>query len=664
MTKCFYAKLAWSNLGKNLRYYLPYMLSCILMVTLHFVLGSLGLSSAWEDMPGSQSVYAILLLGRYVVEIFALLLLFYTNTYLIKRRKQEFGLYNVLGMEKRHIGKILFWETVYAFGISIALGVMLGCLITKLAELLLCNLLQFDIRYALEFIPSAFLRTVGMFLLFALLVLLRSLWQIKKARPVELLNSTQAGQKEPRANWLLALLGVALLGSGYWMAVTIRNPVDAMFWFFVAVILVILGTYACFVAGSVALLKLLRRLKGYYYKPSHFISVGSMVHRMKQNGAGLATICILSTMVLVMVSSTASVYIGRVDILQNRYPRDLVLTCRHGGEQALSLMEEATNEALASEGLGAEHHLAYRYASLVAFVQGDTLKLDESVSYTSVENVAGVYVVPLEDYNRATGQALTLEAGQALLYSSQEGFPKNRLEMGELELQVAGLLEEGLPNGNATAEILPTVFLIVPDWSTLEAIAAQVDEVNGEGACNILGYSCFDVSGSRDNQIRLYETLRESIRYRNDVDFVLESRAAEERDFYAIFGGLFFLGIFLGLLFFLATVLIIYYKQVAEGYEDQLRFRTLQQVGMSRREIRKTIHSQVLTVFFLPLITAGVHIAFAFPMIRKMLLLFALTNTSLLIWTTAATYLIFALLYCAVYLLTSRFYYRIVSSNG
>ena len=209
MTKCFYAKLAWSNLGKNLRYYLPYMLSCILMVTLHFVLGSLGLSSAWEDMPGSQSVYAILQLGRYVVEIFALLLLFYTNTYLIKRRKREFGLYNVLGMEKRHIGKILFWETIYAFGISIALGVMLGCLITKLAELLLCNLLQFDIRYALEFIPAAFLRTVGMFLLFALLVLLRSLWQIKKARPVELLNSTQAGQKEPRANWLLALLGVA-----------------------------------------------------------------------------------------------------------------------------------------------------------------------------------------------------------------------------------------------------------------------------------------------------------------------------------------------------------------------------------------------------------------------------------------------------------------------
>ena len=664
MTKCFYAKLAWSNLGKNLRYYLPYMLSCILMVTLHFVLGSLGLSSAWEDMPGSQSVYAILQLGRYVVEIFALLLLFYTNTYLIKRRKREFGLYNVLGMEKRHIGKILFWETIYAFGISIALGVMLGCLITKLAELLLCNLLQFDIRYALEFIPAAFLRTVGMFLLFALLVLLRSLWQIKKARPVELLNSTQAGQKEPRANWLLALLGVALLGSGYWMAVTIRDPVSAMVWFFVAVILVILGTYACFVAGSVVLLKLLRRLKGYYYKPSHFISVGSMVHRMKQNGAGLATICILSTMVLVMVSSTASLYIGRVDILQNRYPRELVLTCRHGGEQALSLMEEATNEALASEGLGAEHRLAYRYASLAAFVQGDTLTLDESVSYTSVENVAGVYVVPLEDYNRATGQALTLEAGQALLYSSQEDFPKNRLEIGELELQVAGLLEEGLPNGNATAEILPTVFLIVPDWNTLEDIAAQVDAVNGEGACNILGYYCFDVSGSRDDQIRLYETLRESVRYRNDVDFVLESRSAEERDFYAIFGGLFFLGIFLGLLFFLATALIIYYKQVAEGYEDQLRFRTLRQVGMSRREIRKTIHSQVLTVFFLPLITAGVHIAFAFPMIRKMLLLFALTNTSLLIWTTAATYLIFALLYCAVYLLTSRFYYRIVSSNG
>lgn len=663
MSKCFYAKLAWSNLGKNLRYYLPYMLSCILMVVLHFVLGSLALSSAWEEIPSNQTLYAILGLGRYVVELFALLLLFYTNTYLMKRRNREFGLYNVLGMEKRHIGRILFWETVYSFGISIAMGVILGCLLTKLSELLLCNLLQFDIRYSLEFIPAAFLQTLGMFLLFALLVLLRSLWQLRKSRPVELLNSAQAGQREPKANWLLALLGLGLLGLGYWMAVTIKNPVDATIWFFAAVILVILGTYACFIAGSVALLKLLRRWKPYYYKSNHFISVGSMVHRMKQNGAGLATICILSTMVLVMISSTASLYIGRTEILRNRYPREITVTCRFSGAQSLALTEEAVNAALAQEGLTSKDLLAYRYGSFAATIQEDALVLDEPVNYTTAADTAGLYVVPLEDYNRATGQELTLADGQALVYSSLTGFPESHLGIGSLSLEIAGRLSEGLPNGDAMAEIIPTIFLVVPDWDTLEEIAALIDGAYGEGACNLLGYYCFNVAGTQEDQIRLYETLRESVRYREDANFDLESQAAEEHDFYAIFGGLFFLGIFLGLLFFLATALIIYYKQVAEGYEDQLRFRTLRQVGMSKREIQRTIHSQVLTVFFLPLLTAGIHTAFAFPMIRKMLLLFALTNTRLLILTTGATYLIFALLYCAVYLLTSRFYYRIVSSN-
>lgn len=315
MHKGFYYKLAFTNLGKNRKFYLPYMLSCILMVMLHFILCSLSYTDTWQTIPESAIVYTILNLGCYVVEIFALILLFYTNGFLMKRRKREFGLYNVLGMEKRHIGRVLFWETFFAFSASILVGLGLGILLSKLAELLLCNMLQFEIRYAWEFIPRAFLRTGSIFLLYAALMLLHSLWQLRKAKPVELLHSVSAGEREPRANWLLALVGLVLLGAGYWLAITIQNPVDALVWFFVAVILVILGTYACFIAGSVVVLKLLRRMKGYYYKTNHFISVGGMLHRMKQNGAGLATICILSTMVLVMVSGTASLYVGNSDIL-------------------------------------------------------------------------------------------------------------------------------------------------------------------------------------------------------------------------------------------------------------------------------------------------------------------------------------------------------------
>ena len=340
MHKGFYYKLAFTNLGKNRKFYLPYMLSCILMVMLHFILCSLSYTDTWQTIPESAIVYTILNLGCYVVEIFALILLFYTNGFLMKRRKREFGLYNVLGMEKRHIGRVLFWETFFAFSASILVGLGLGILLSKLAELLLCNMLQFEIRYAWEFIPRAFLRTGSIFLLYAALMLLHSLWQLRKAKPVELLHSVSAGEREPRANWLLALVGLVLLGAGYWLAITIQNPVDALVWFFVAVILVSLGTYACFIAGSVVVLKLLRRMKGYYYKTNHFISVGGMLHRMKQNGAGLATICILSTMVLVMVSGTASLYVGYSDILHNRYPREFNFTCRGDVEASMAAAEQ------------------------------------------------------------------------------------------------------------------------------------------------------------------------------------------------------------------------------------------------------------------------------------------------------------------------------------
>ena len=585
MHKGFYYKLAFTNLGKNRKFYLPYMLSCILMVMLHFILCSLSYTDTWQTIPESAIVYTILNLGCYVVEIFALILLFYTNGFLMKRRKREFGLYNVLGMEKRHIGRVLFWETFFAFSASILVGLGLGILLSKLAELLLCNMLQFEIRYAWEFIPRAFLRTGSIFLLYAALMLLHSLWQLRKAKPVELLHSVSAGEREPRANWLLALVGLVLLGAGYWLAITIQNPVDALVWFFVAVILVILGTYACFIAGSVVVLKLLRRMKGYYYKTNHFISVGGMLHRMKQNGAGLATICILSTMVLVMVSGTASLYVGNSDILHNRYPREFNFTCRGDVEASMAAAEQASQEALTARGLAAQNLLRYRYAAFTALQEEDAFLLD-----------------------------------------------------------IAGL------------------FIVTPDYDTLEALRASVNASYGDGgSIAVQGYYCFDTGAEKAMQIELYSAIRESVRSRGQEDMTLESRANEEWGFFSLFGGLFFLGIFLGFLFLLATVLIIYYKQITEGYEDQTRFRTLQQVGMSKAEVRRTIHSQILTVFFLPLLGAGLHTVFAFPMISKMLLLFSLTDQTLQILTTAVTFLLFGVIYTAVYLLTSRFYYRIVT---
>ena len=668
MGKGLYRKLAVTNLGKNRKYYFPYILSCTLMVMLHFLLCTLSMSSAWEVIPSNAVLYSILGLGTVVIEIFALILLLYTNGFLMKRRKREFGLYHVLGMEKRHIAKVLFWETLFAFAISIVLGLVLGCLMSKLAELVLFNLLHFEIRYSLELIPRAFIQTIGIFCLYALLILGRSLWQMRRSDPLELLHSTSVGERQPKANWLLAAIGIVLLGAGYYLALTIQDPVAALAWFFVAVILVILGTYACFIAGSVAVLKLLRKAKGYYYKPRHFVSVGLMIHRMKQNGAGLATICVLSTMVLVMISGTASLYVGNADILQNRYPRHINLSYRGtDADYGMAVAQEASQAALAERGLTAENLLAYRYTTFTALQSEDRLYIDQEAlnNILSADAVIGVYLIPLEDYNALVEEPVELADDQVLVYLNRGGdYPYSTLTIGDTTCRVAQVLEDFPENGWSDATVISSIFLVVPDMETLENLLSYANSVYDRYDSDMMAMYSFDIDGDKQTQIGLYEAIRESTRYREDADISVESRAYEEQDFYALFGGLFFLGIFLGFLFLVATVLIIYYKQISEGYEDQVRFNTLQQVGMTKREVRKTIHSQVLTVFFLPLVVAGVHTAMAFPMIAKMLLMFALTNTKLLILTTLVTYLLFALVYSIVYWLTSRFYYRIASTKS
>lgn len=669
MGKGFYLRLGISNLGKNRKIYLPYILSCTLMVLLHFVLCSMAFTTAWDGMSGGDLLRTILFLGIYVVEIFALILLFYTNSFLMKRRKREFGLYNVLGMEKRHIGRVLFWETLFAFGISILSGLLLGVLFSKLGELLLCNLLQFDIRYSFEFLPQAFIRSLTVFPIYAVLILLHSLWQLRKAKPVELLSSTSMGEREPKANWLLALIGIVLLGFGYYLAVRIQDPITAVAWFFVAVILVILGTYCCFVSGSVAVLKLLRKAKGYYYKTKHFVSVSGMLHRMKQNGAGLATICILSTMVLVMISSTTSLYVGQEDVIHSRYPRDIGITEQVYSDKKAQLIQQACQFALDAQGLQAEDLLSYRYTSFVAYQKGNTFFLDQELLTNSFSNsgesLRMLYLVPLEDYNRFAGKEISLEPNHILIYGLRMEYPYTQLSLGGHTFQVQEQLTTFIDNGSSMSDILSSLFLVVPDQTVATQIAQTVDAAYGEDSARTHYYYGFNLAGSSKEEVAVYTQLRETLLHRDDITVSVESAAAERTDFLSLFGGLFFLGIFLGFLFLLATALIIYYKQITEGYEDRTRFRTLQQVGMSKSEVRKTIHSQILTVFFLPLLAAGIHMAFAFPMVSKMLRLFALTNTQLLIFTTGVTFLLFALIYTLVYSLTSRFYYRIVSdSNG
>lgn len=321
----FYPKLELTGITKNKKTYFPYILTSVGMVMMLYIVSFLTYSDSVKLMRGGDTVRGFLGLGCSVIGIFSTILLFYTNSFLIRRRKKEFGLYNILGMGKRNLARVLIWETVIIAAISMGAGLGCGILFSKAAELFMANVLGSTVGFAFQITADAIIMTVGWFGVIFVLILLNSLRQIHLAKPIELMRSEAVGEKPPKANWILTILGVVLLGGAYYLAVTIKDPVSAMLWFFAAVIMVILATYMLFIAGSVALCRLLQKNKGYYYKTSHFISVSSMVYRMKRNGAGLASICILSTMVLVMISSTSSLFVGREDTLRGRYPRNIVI---------------------------------------------------------------------------------------------------------------------------------------------------------------------------------------------------------------------------------------------------------------------------------------------------------------------------------------------------
>lgn len=670
-----YRRLAWSGIAKNRKFYLPYLLTCIGMTTMYYIIAFLTDNEILLSFRGGEIMQTILMLGTFVIAVFALIFLFYTNSFLIRRRKREFGLYNILGMGKRHLACVVIWEAVFLAGLSLAAGLLLGILLSKTAELGMVRLVAAQTDYRLRIEVPAIRETLAIFGVIHLLILLNSLRQIHLTNPLELLRSESAGEKPPKANWVLALLGAVLLGGAYALAVSIEEPVSALLWFFVAVIMVILGTYLLFIAGSVALCRLLQKNKRYYYKTNHFVSVSSMLYRMKRNGAGLASICILCTMVLVMVSSTVCLYIGAEDSLVARYPRSLVFRARMGGlgAQEAEAAQTVRGFALAQaeqSGQTASNLLDYRLAEGSVYFRGSEADLAGTVPYDSASTLWELRIVPLEDYNRVMGQNVALAPNQALLYTTQVAdYDQDvvALQSG-VTLTIADRVDSFLPTGDDVANVSPVMYLFVPNFE--EVVSPLLPLTNREGSflMDMNWYFGFDLDGSDQAQIALFSDIAAGLESLDltvgeDSYFTVrcECRADQREGFFSLYGGLFFLGILLGIVFLFAAVLMIYYKQISEGYEDQARFDIMQRVGMTRREIRRSINSQILTVFFLPLLTAGVHLAFAFPLIYKMLILFGVMDLHLLILTTASCYLVFAVLYTAVYRITSGAYYGIVS---
>lgn len=690
MKKGFYPKLAFDGIRKNKKMYLPYILTSIGMVMMYYIIIFLQFSQSIKDAVQSSTVSEILGLGSWVIAIFSCIFLFYTNSFLIKRRKKEFGLYNILGMDKHNLGIILFWETLIIAVISLVIGLAAGIVFSKLAELIFLNLLKSDVTFDLTVSSQGIGLCAIIFTVINILLFFNSLRQVKFSSAISLVKSEQTGEKPPKGNWVLGILGVLLLGGAYYISLSIKEPLQALTLFFVAVIMVIIGTYLVMISGSVLFCRLLQKNKKYYYKPNHFVSVSSMVYRMKRNGAGLASICILATMVLVMISSTTSLYFGEEDALAIRYPREINIdistldTDLEKNGQMDNIISDIKNIC---KNHGVKETGTYTYLSgMISGMITDDGKVETDInridnfSNIALGDFSSVYsfiFIPVDDYNKIMGTSYTLKDDEAIVYNyrNDSRYGKNVISFNRGQsFKIVKQTDEFVIDTNAAISVTPTMALIVNDIDnatkglTYNATTAQKIENTG---INFHRYYCFDAGVSPQQQIELSKNIANYLdgnieKYRADTSnrmfrSTVESREQNRLDFFGLYGGLFGLGIILSIVFIFAAVLIIYYKQISEGYEDQSRFEIMQKVGMTKTEIRKSINSQLLTVFFLPLIFAGMHLAFAAPIIKKLLLLFNLTNLNLFIVTILISFAAFALFYMIVYKITSSAYYKIVS---
>ena len=668
MTHRLYPRLAWQGITKNKRLYLPFLLTCVGMVMMTYILLSLASSPVLKTFPGGDVMPMILSMGSFVMAAFAVLFLFYTNSFLIRRRNREFGLYNILGMGKGNLARVLAWESVMMALVAIVGGEALGIALGKLFELVLVNIVGGSVQMDFTVSVPATAMTAILYLGIFALLFLRSLVTVCKTNAAALLRSEACGEKPPKANWVFGLAGFLILGAAYYIAVTIKQPLTALAVFFIAVLMVIAATYLIFISGSVVLCRALQKNKRYYYQKNHFISVSSMAYRMKRNGAGLASICILATMVLVMLSSTTCLYFGKEDALRTRYPSDLSVELRftkdEGGmdEANIAIARGMIEDVIKQDGLDVQGQFDIRSAWFSGLLTGNTFSRAEESTLMDYERAVDLTVLPLEDYTRMTGERLTLEPGEAYLCSPRMAYTQPDIRIGELTYQIKGQLPSFGGFGADSANITTTIYLIVPDFdAAVNALRTQ----NTRYPVVVSWQYSFDSGSPDEAQIAFLRDMmgtfadnREGLVY---ASYTVESIASNREDFVGTYGSLFFLAILLSIVFLAAAVLILYYKQISEGYEDQARFEIMQRVGMTKTDIRNSINSQLLLVFFLPLLFAGLHLGFAFPFIHKLLMLFNLTNLKLLIGTTVITFAIYAVFYTLVYRITSNSYYSIVA---
>lgn len=662
-----YTKLAITNIKNNRQFYFPYLLTGIITVAMFYIMCALESNPGIQSMPGAKDLGLILRLGIGVIGIFAVIFLFYTNSFIIKRRKKEVGIYNILGMEKRHIAKILSKEAFFTAIIAIGGGLVTGVLFHKLACMLLYRMIGFNGGITFSFSKKGVMITAILFAIVYLLTYIYDLFQVQLANPIELLQSGNKGEREPKTKAIMAVLGVLCLGAGYFIAITTKNPIKALTLFFVAVILVIIGTYLLFTAGSIALLKILRRNKGYYYQTKHFTSVSGMIYRMKQNAVGLANICILSTMVLVAVSTTVSLYVGIEDIMKERYPNEINISAYYDtGAPAEDSIAPIVEKSVKESGRKIRHEEDYLELYFAAIKDQGQYSLDKEKVKTAGDRVSGFVVLTREDCKKKYNEEIPELAENEVALFTIKKTDMDTLVLENRSYHVKEIKQfENTEDFETIADIMDEYYyVIVNDVQDMERLWQLQKDIYQENSSSISRQVRLDIDGDSEQKKECFENIKTALGPEQaKARILIDSRQSNLDEFYQIYGGFLFLGLFLGILFLMITVLIIFYKQISEGYDDKERFSIMEKVGMSNDEVKATIRSQVRTVFFLPILMAAVHVGMAFPMIKRLLSLFGLSNTALFAGCMAGTILVFALIYLLVFLKTSKTYYKIVGEQ-
>lgn len=670
MRKGLFIKLAVSNIKRNKGTYIPYMITCICCIAMTYMMFFVTQSKDLSvQVPDSVMVTSIMFLGIAVIYIFSFIFLLYSNNFVMKRRQKEIGLYNILGLEKGHIMKMMAVETLFTSVISIIGGIAVGILGSKLALLLLLKILHVPAQLGFYVCVPGVVVCAVLFLPVVIVTLFRNVHRVRLSQPIELLRSGNTGEREPKAKWLMALLGFICLGSGYYIAVTTKSPVTALGLFFAAVLLVMAGTYLLFTAGSIAVLKVMRWKKSFYYKIKNFTSISGMIYRMKQNAMGLASICILSTGVLLMLSTTVSLNMGIEDSLSDMFPYDAGFTFNHVTFEEVPRLRNAFDEAVEKEKVPYEEKITQVVLDISVARNGNDMEILTRDTAASA-NVEYLTVVPEEEYEKISGKTVELKPGEILAF--QENGGKGNISLNGVAYKVKEWLEEK-PTYDRGNNIFYKTTIVVTKEDLQKMDALQKELVGKDRGYLKLEFGLY-IEGGKEADIKYGNLIREDLEpltetLKGEEDSVspwFQSSIREEhyRSFYTLNGGLLFLGIFLGFIFLVGAGMIIYYKQMSEGYEDKERFEIMQKVGMSRKEVKSAIRRQILMVFFLPLLMAVLHIIMAFPMISRLLGLLGMMNTELYILCTAGTIVVFAVIYAAIYMCTAKSYYKIVERRG